>query len=366
MKLLHRYILSEIMKYFAIILCGIIVLILISTMIDEIGLLLRHKPGIFLVFSYYFFRIPFFVAYGVPFAMLFSILFVFSQLSKYNELTAIKSAGIKFTHIAAPVLILAFLISILNFTLNETLVSSSYERSKYIKDVLIEKKSKSSISISRDLAKLGSEGRVFYIKFFDELLGHMKGVCIIQLDNDFSIIERLDAKEANWKNGKWVLEKGVRRFFRDNTETRVNVFDSYILETSDTPEDFILRKQSAEDTLTVNIFRLSKLIKILKESGFNYKEEAVNLHLKIAFPFAAFILALLGVSIPFMFTSQRSLINAALGFLFTVLTAFFYLGFVTIGISLGKAAYLSPFISAWIANFVFAALGFFFLSKVGK
>ncbi|HDQ26654.1 MAG TPA: YjgP/YjgQ family permease [bacterium] len=367
MKILHRYIISEIIKYFLIILSGIIVLILVSTMIDEIGLLLRHKPGAFLIFTYYFFRIPFFVAYGVPFAMLFSILFVFSQFSKYNELTAMKSTGINFTRIASPVLILALIISVLNFALNETFVSSSFERSKYIKDVLIEKKPKTSISISHDLAKLGKGGKIFYIKFFDELLGRMKGVCILQLDADFNITERLDAREGIWENENWTLKDGVHRTFdKEGSETGINIFDSYDLEISDTPSDFIVRKQSADDTLTVNIMRLSRLIRILKDSGFNYREEAVNLHLKIAFPFAAFILALLGVSIPFMFTSQRSLINAALGFLFTVLTAFFYLGFVTIGISLGKAAYLTPFVSAWIANFVFTALGFFFLSKVKK
>src|SRR5208337_1949216 len=146
----------------------------------------------------------------------------------------------------------------------------------------------------------------------------------------------------------------------------VEQFDTYDLNTQDAPSDFVSHKWSPEDTLAINIFRLKKLINVLKESGFDFREEEVNYNLKLAFPFATFILALLGVSLPFLFSSHRSFINAALGFIFTVITSFFYMGFITIGLSAGKVGVLSPFLSAWISNMVFLGVGGVFLYRVRK
>jgi lipopolysaccharide export system permease protein len=82
---------------------------------------------------------PFLTAQATPFAFLLSILFVFSQLSRFNELTAMKSVGIDFNDIVTPVLLLALFLSVFSFVLNETIVSKSYEKANYIKDVIIEK-----------------------------------------------------------------------------------------------------------------------------------------------------------------------------------------------------------------------------------
>jgi lipopolysaccharide export system permease protein len=368
MKILHKYVLSELLKTFALILSGIIVFIMISNFIDEIPILLRFKPTALMMIEYFLFRTPFLMAQAIPFALLLSILFTFSQFNKTNELLAMKSAGINFSSTVTPVLILAFLISIAAFGLNETIVSKSYEKATYIRDVVIEKKTESATEINYDLAKLSPGGKIFYIKYFDGLVGVMRGICILNVDKSFNLTYRLDAQEGVWREGSWVLKDGVERNFKNGQETEVIPFSSKNLVIKDTPSDFIVRKQSSslEDNLTINIFRLQKIIKTLNESGFKHTEEDVNFHLKIAYPFATFILALLGVSIPFLFSTQRSLINAALGFLFTVVISFFYMGFITIGLSLGKVSLMSPFLSAWISNIIFGVLGFITLARVRK
>jgi lipopolysaccharide export system permease protein len=194
----------------------------------------------------------------------------------------------------------------------------------------------------------------------------MENLCIIKIDDNFNILERIDAKQGIWNNDKWIIKEAYIRNFTNNIETSVQKIDSYELKTSDAPEDFVIVKRSFEDTLTTNLFRLKKLIDLLKQSGFQYREELVNYHLKIAFPLATFILTLLGISIPFLFHTQKSFLNAALSFIVTVITAFFYMGFLTIGLSLGKTGTLSPILSAWISNIIFISLGFFVLVKIKK
>jgi lipopolysaccharide export system permease protein len=367
MKILYRYIISEILKIFLVILSAIVMFILISNFVDEISNMQRFKPALILIAEYFICKLPFLASEGAPFAILLSILYVFSQLNRHSELSAIKSAGINFNDIAKPVLGLALVMSVCIIVLNETVVSAAYERATYIKDVLIEKNGGGATNeIRTDLAKLSEGGRVFYIKYFDGLLGIMKGVCILKIDKDFNLLERLDAREGDWAKDKWVLKDAIVRTFKGTQETNVEKFASYDLFVKDAPGDFIVRKKSIEDTLTVNIFRLRDLIKVLKGSGFNANEEETNLNLKIAFPFASFILALLGISIPFILPTSRSLVNVMLGFLLTVLFAFFYVGFVTIGLSLGKVGILPPFISAWIANFLFLGAGFYAFLNVKR
>lgn len=342
MKIIHQYILKEIMKTFGLILVAIAVFILISNLLDEIPMMLQQKPPLPLLVEYFLFKTPFLLAESTPFAMLLSILFVFSQFSRHNELLAMKSVGIGFYSTAVPVLILSLVISLAAIVFNELVVSQASDQAKYIKETLIEKQAGKADEVRYDLAKLGTGGRIFYIQKFDGLLGVMNGICILGVDRNFNLLERLDAREGAWMKDRWVLKDGAYRTFLNNSEKTVEKFDNYNLFIKDTPDDFIVTRRSPEDTLTINIFRLYKLVQLLKQSGFNYQEEAVNLNLKLAFPFATFIFALLGISIPFLFPSQKSFINAALGFVFTVVTSFFYMGFVTIGLSIGKVGLLPP------------------------
>ncbi|MEI7542236.1 MAG: LptF/LptG family permease [bacterium] len=366
MKILYKYILKEIIKSFILIISAIVLFILISNLLDETPLMLRFRPPLILVINYFLFKLPFLATEALPSSMLLSILYVFSQLNRTNELNAIKSAGVDFFSVIKPILAFALIVSLGSIIINETLVSRAYEKAEYIKDVLIEKKGNASTEIRQDLAKLSSGGKVFYIKYFDGLIGLMRGVCILTIDNNFNIVERLDAREGTWDKDKWLLKDTVIRNFSNSIETKVNKFSLYTLQVKDAPEDFVVRKKSPEDTLTVNIFRLNKLIKLLKESGFNAGEEETNLHLKLAFPFATFIFALLGISIPFMFSTTRSFLNAALGFITTIIISFFYMGFVTIGLSLGKVAVMPPILAAWMANIIFICLGFVVLMKVKR
>jgi len=365
-KILYRYIITELLKVFFVILSGIVIFILISNLVDDIQPLLHFKPQASHLIEYFLFKLPFLAAEASPFAMMLSVLYVFSQFSRHSELNAMKSAGIDFFSVVKPVLFLSLAVSFTAILLNETLVSASYEKANYIRDVLIEKKNGPSLEIRTDLAKLSSGGKVFYIRGFDGLLGTMKGVCVLTLDKNFNITERLDAKEGIWAKDKWILKDTVARTFKDNIEASTVVQKEYELYTKDAPADFIVRKKSIEDTLTVNVFRLWKVIELLKESGFNYNEELTNFHLKFAFPFASFILALLGVSIPFLFATNRSLMYVVLGFVLTILVAFFYMGFVTIGLSMGKVNMLPPMLAAWIANLIFTVLGFLLLLRVKR
>ncbi|HDQ26605.1 MAG TPA: YjgP/YjgQ family permease, partial [bacterium] len=253
MKIIHRYILSEIMKSFLLIFFAIMMIVMISNFLDEIPMMVKHNPALTVQISYFFYKFPFLAAQAIPFALMLAILFSFSQFSRNNELTAIKSVGISYYSIMAPVLILSLCVSILNFAVNETLISASTEKSRYIREVLIEKKTDSKKDVQYDVAKLGEGGRVFYIRKLDILLGSINGICILQTGEGFTVTERLDAESGVWDNGRWVLKNGVIRSFENGREIEMKKFEEYNLYVKDTPDDFIVTKRSYKDILAISI-----------------------------------------------------------------------------------------------------------------
>ena len=47
----------------------------------------------------------------------------------------------------------------------------------------------------------------------------------------------------------------------------------------------------------------------------------------------------------------------------TLVTGFFYIGFIAVGTSLGNNGTLSPVVSVWLANVIFALLGFWLIRR---
>jgi len=98
----------------------------------------------------------------------------------------------------------------------------------------------------------------------------------------------------------------------------------------------------------------------LKKIGESVNTELVELNLKVSFPFANLIILLFCV--PLVSTSSRSK-GRGLMFGLGLLVCFLYLSTLRICQSLGINGVLSPFIAAWLPNFMFALLGIYFVIK---
>lgn len=84
--------------------------------------------------------------------------------------------------------------------------------------------------------------------------------------------------------------------------------------------------------------------------------------MKIAFPFASVIMVLFAVP----FASGRPRTGAALGFGIATAVTFLYLGFMKASQVFGYNGDLDPFITAWMANFIFFLAGMINLFRVQK
>jgi lipopolysaccharide export system permease protein len=366
MNTLDRYLLREFFQALLFTVLVFVGLYVIAEMVDDMRGFVEHRPAVTLIVLYYAYRLPYYLVQVMPMAVLLSALFSLGQLGRHNELIALRSCGVSFLRIARPILTAALILVGVVLLFIEAVMPATTPRARHIKRVNIERKADDSFQYRRDWITRSVAGNwILQARHFDALAGHMSGVIVVHLTADRRVEERIDAETGAWLNGEWRLEKGVRRVFSPEGEVREFYrFEVYEWKVREQPREFIRENKEEDQLLSMPLKELRYQIKLLREMGSDPRTEEVNFHLKIAFPFAIFILALLGVALPFIFpTGQRALVWTAIGFVVTIVTAFFYIGFIAIGSSLGKNGTLPPLLSVWIANLLFAGLGAWLMSK---
>src|SRR3990172_3412865 len=120
MRILTRYVLSDLLKVFLITLSGLTLLIFVVLVGKEavdkgigLGPLLRMAP----------YLLPQAMQFAVPGTMLLATTSVYGRMASYNEITAIKSLGISPMALVWPTLVLATLVSFVALMINDVAMS---------------------------------------------------------------------------------------------------------------------------------------------------------------------------------------------------------------------------------------------------
>ncbi len=353
MKLLTRYILAEFLKPFLLSLASFSVLILIVQVFNDIKFILEHKPGILLTLKYFSLQVPELMILIVPLSVLFAVLFALSGLAKSNELIAMRAGGVNIFMVAIPLFFAGLIISFLSLGFNEIVVPKSNQMRHHTKVVEIEKQSESGINLVRqNISIRGANNGIYHIGTYDGNTNTMTDVLILQFDNGVHLKARIDAARAKFENGQWVFYNGFYRVFDVNdVEQSAQAFDHMPYSLPEKPYDFIKEQKEPGE---LNLPELVDYIRQLERNGSDCHKELVEFHKKLAFPFGCVILALLGV--PWGWGMGR-FSGVVMSFGICIMMAFFYLGGMQIGQNLGYEGVLSPFLSMWSMNILFAIGG---------
>ncbi|MDW7681345.1 MAG: LptF/LptG family permease, partial [bacterium] len=122
------------------------------------------------------------------------------------------------------------------------------------------------------------------------------------------------------------------------------------------PNDIARVQKKAEE---MSYWELNKFIQEIRRTGGKADRWLVELHLKIAFPFANLIIILFGASL----ASRKTRSGTAVSFGVSLFICFLYFGFIKVGQSLGHNGSLHPLLAAWIGNIVFGSGGLYLLLK---
>ncbi len=352
MKILNRYLLREFVAPFLGSLLIFSVIILVILVFDQLKFVMDNHAGFLLAAKYFVLQLPFNLLLIVPLAVLFGVLFSLGSLSKASELIAMRAGGVDLFKVAVPLVMAGALVGLGSILFNETVVPKTKSMAEHVRQVEIEKKAVTHTTQRSNVSLRGSGNRMYHIDRFDGPTSSMTGVILLEFDQGIRLKSRLDAQGAVYRDGRWVFQKGWMRVFDENgVEILAQPFEELPMDLEEKPDDFLAEQKEAQE---LNMPELLAYIDQLKKNGEDYHKELVELHLKVAFPFACVVLVLLGVPTGWSLGKWSS-VATSIGLVLFV--AFAYLGLIRVGEALGESGVLPPILAGWMANVVFAALG---------
>ena len=349
LKLLDKYILKEFLKILVITVLSFIALFLIVDFFDKVRMFLSNNASTGQMASYFVYSIPMIISYIFPPAVLLSTLMTFSSLSKFNEITAMKANGINVYRISLPLIIFAVIAAVFLFYFNELISPASVQKTEYIVKVDVQKQKTLGFFKQNEIWYHG-ENAVYNFKMFDVDKNTIRGVTINYLNPDFTLMSRIDAQSAEWKNDQWVFYNLLTTHFDNNNNPVLEWSKEKVINIPEKPNDF---KVMQKDVEKMGYFELSKYVKKIRLEGYDVTKYLVELQGKIAFPMV--ILIMVFIAVPFSLRSERSGgamqsigLGIFIGFSYWIVHAFC--------MSLGRSEILPVFLAAWGANILFAAV----------
>ena len=352
MKVLTQYILTEFLKPFLMAVAGFSVLFLLVQIFNDMHFIMEFKPNFWVALKYFSLHIPGFIIQIIPIACLFGVLFSLSSLSKGNELIAMRAGGINIYYVAVPLFLSGIIICVSSIFFNELVVPKSEAMKRRVKSVeIVHQPEAEANKFRQDISMIGAGGQLYHIGAFDGTSNTLSDILILEFGPNSHLKSRLDANAAKYENGQWFFYDGYLRVFDDtDTEISAQPFDKMPLNLPEKPDDFLKEHKEPNE---LNMTELLAYINQLKSNGSDCHKELVELYYKFASPFGCVILSILGV--PWGWT-MRKYSGVVTSFLICMAVGFVYLGGMQIGQHLGEAGVISPFLSVWIGNIIFALL----------
>jgi lipopolysaccharide export system permease protein len=125
MRLLDRYLLRELLVPFGYCLVGFLIFWLTFDLFGQLSDFQKLKLSAEEIFQYYLAKTPEILVVALPVAFLLALLYALTNHARYHELTAIRSAGVSLTRLAAPYLAVGFVLTLALFAMNELWVADA-------------------------------------------------------------------------------------------------------------------------------------------------------------------------------------------------------------------------------------------------
>jgi LPS export ABC transporter permease LptF/LPS export ABC transporter permease LptG len=358
--LLDDMVLRDFVLYLTLILGSFLMLLLVFTLFELIGDILRNGISPLVVGEYLLNVTPYFVYNVTPLSMLLAVLITFGLMSRTNEITAIKATGISIYRIIVPVLLAAAVVAAGLFFFDQFYLPKANKRQDALRNLIKGKPAQTYLLPDRKWIK-GQENTIYYYRFFDPDRNEFGNLSVFKYDPaTFQITQRIYANRAHWTYNlqKWVCEQGWERQLRGPAIKNYHPFDvSTFSSLNEQPSYF---KKEVKQFTEMNYQELKKYIHELQQSGFDVIQLRVQLQKKFAFPLITLVMAVLAV--PFALSAGRR--GAVTGIAIAVGVAVLYRTISGLSESMGNVGQLPPGLAAWAPDLFFGLIGGYFILKV--
>ena len=351
MRILSRYILDEILSH-TLIGCALFTFILFMPNLGQIlETVVRNSSPLTSVMQIFLFMLPNTFKVTIPMSVLVGVLLGLSRLAADSEIIAMRASGLGIGYFVRVASIVAIGGALLG------LVNSLFVAPRANQAIL-----EMQQQLETSQASYQIQPRVFYEDFRNFVLyvqdvragtgaANWRQVFMADVSDPTTPIVTTAASASVVSDSTQVLLMRLRNGARHEADN-VSTFA-----TTDMPLTLSAQSDVHLGRLDTAIYAIPTRALFDRIRGPDSQRFLLELNSRFSYPVACLVLMLVGV--PLGVVSRRG--GKSSGFVFTLLLVILYYILSYTGISLGRQDKLSPFLSVWLANILFAAAGIFLL-----
>jgi lipopolysaccharide export system permease protein len=359
LKKLDIYILRKFLGTFFFSLLLILSIAVVFDFTEKIDdFLEKGAPAKAIIFDYYLNFIPYFAYLFTPLFVFISVIFFTSKMAYQSEIIAILSSGVSFKRMMYPYFLGALVIGVFSFVLGGYIIPRANRERLIFEGRYIKERKENGMSSTH--MQIGP-GVFIYMNRFYSLSEKGESFTIEKYDGK-RLVSKLRAESLTYDSitNKWKLKDYIIRNF--NPDQTMTMTQGLSIDTilNMRPSDFKVERKYFE---TMNSSELQLFISEQKERNIgNIEEFEIEKHRRIASPFSAFILSLIGVSLASRKVRGGMGLHIGVG----IGLSFAYILFMTVSTTFAVNGSTEPWIAVWIPNFVFAIIGLYLYHKAPK
>jgi lipopolysaccharide export system permease protein len=382
MKTLHLYLTRQVLLTLVMTVAVFAFVLLLGNVLREIfALLVNRQATLAIVAQAVALLIPFVLVFALPMGTLAAALLVFGRFSADQELTAVRASGISLVSLSTPILLLSVILSGLCAWLNLKVGPECRLAYKQLLFRFGTEKLGSLLSEDRFISEI--PGCIIYVrKIHGEQLQDVhfykmqQGQIVRRVSASSGRLE-VDpaARKASFVLTDAIVEERVRSQPESNSfpEEEGHPIDSGPPKfnwTSLRMEEYADAIDLAPATEKERPPKLSELtfeqlrseIRTMRRQGIDVTPALVQLHRQVAFSFASFGFALIGIPLGVRAHRRETMVGIALAL---VLVLFYYC-FIILGLALEARPEFRPYLIVWLPNFLFQGVGAVLLWRANR
>lgn len=359
LRRIDRYIMKKFLGTFFFALALILSISVVFDINENIDSFINNKAPIqAIIFDYYMNFVPYYANLFSPLFIFISVIFFTSKLAENSEIIAMFSTGMSFKRLLVPYFLSATIIAIGSYILSsEFIPKGSITRI----DFETKYKNKKKVNYARNIQLVVDTSTIAYMERYENynLTGYR--FSLDKFENN-KLVSHMTARRVTYdttKVHKWVVRDYMIREMRGMKEiiTKGERLDTII---NMEPQDFLITRDQFE---TMTSPELKKYIDNQKRRGFaNIQEFEVEYYKRIATPFAAFILTLIGASLSSKKVKGGMGMNLGVGLGLSAS----YILFQTISSTFAINGNVHPMVAVWIPNILFLVIAIYLYMKAPK
>ncbi len=307
--------------------------------------------------EYYLNFIPYFANLFSPLFTFIAVIYFTSKMAYNTEIIAILSSGVSYTRLMRPYLFSAFVIAVFSYMLGNYVIPPANETMNRFRQVYIDN-NRQLFSTEFNIHRQIEPGVFIYMQQFSS--DNIGQKFTLERFENGELKEKITANNISWDkdSARWVLNNWWSRQIYDTHE---EFNKGYRKDTTlnMTPTEFKVIKNQMESFTTPE---LKKEIRQMKMRGVNTVEWEIERHKRVAGPFSAFILTIIGAGLASRKIKGGLGLHLGLG----LLLSFSYILFQQVSTVFAISGNTPPLMAVWIPNLGYSIIAFFVFKWAAK